>query len=328
MSFVFSFRCALSCAVFLMLVGCGGLPSPSMSPISASGAMARGTSPAWKRATSLFISGDVEWVDVLTYPQGKVVGGFGNLAPKGLCADSTGDVFVTNGGNADILIFGRGDLGPPTVLKDPGFYADECAVDPTTGNLAVANAATLESKAGSVAVYTSFPSGTRTLYTIPKFYWYYYCAYDDKGNLFVDGTNNVAPYYPVTLAELAKGSSRFTLIKVHKKLTSPGSMQWDGKYMALGDPDAGKLYRLQINGSRATIVSSTKFPGHKPLGQFWLTPVTALGKYRGKLLISQECCGGSNYRLGYWKYPAGGRPIKSISGFSGIYGVALSVGTN
>jgi len=299
-----------------------------MSPIGASGAIAQqGTAPAWKRATSLYLS-DREWVDVLTYPQGKVVGRFGNLTPAGQCADSTGDVFVTNGGNADILIFQQGYFGPQKALNDPGFYAEQCSVDPTTGNLAVANTTSLGSKAGSVAIYTSFPSGTPTLYTIPKFYYYYYCAYDDEGNLFVDGTGNVGPLPHVMVAELAKGSSTFTIIKVHKKLTSPGSMQWDGKYMALGDPDAGMLYRLQINGSRAQIVSSTKFAGRKPLYQFWLTPVTDLGKYRGKLLIAQECCGGTNQSLGYWKYPAGGRAIQSISGFNGIAGVALSVGPN
>jgi hypothetical protein len=271
----------------------------------------------------LYVSGG-NWVTLLTYPQGRTVGRYVEPFASGECADSIGDVYVADGQDG-ILIFRRGYLGPPTVLSDPGFYANGCATDPASGALAVTNSASTASQAGSVAIY-AYGSGTRTLYTIPKFFTYAYCSYDDIGNLFVDGTDDASPVAHVKFAELAKGSNAFSDLRLDQKLRSAGGVQWDGKYIAIGDPDAAVLYRLKVNASHARAVSSTKFNSPKPLGQFWIARETSpIGKYRGKVFISTICCWSTYAGIGYWKYPAGGSPIKTLSGFAGPYGFALSV---
>jgi hypothetical protein len=316
-------RCLLGfCAACLLLEGCA-VPSATVAP---GGPVPDAARPNLRGQNLLYVSGG-RFVTILTYPQGRTVGRFPNVEAGGECADSLGDIYVTSA--QSILIFYRGDLGPPTVLNDPGFVASGCAVDPTSGDLAVTNALSTGSQAGSVAVYTSLYTSVYNppkLYTIPKFYLYAYCSYDSNGNLFVDGTDNANPLPHVKFAELAKGNATFSNLRLSKKLTSAGGVQWDGKYIAIGDPVAGMLYQLQVSGLRAKAVSSTKFNSPKPLGQFWIAQATnRIGKYRGQVFISTICCGSTYLNIGYWKYPAGGSPIKTIPGFAGPYGLAVSV---
>lgn len=307
--------------VLLVLGGCA-----EGSRTVASGSLVPAAARSDVRGQNLLYVAGGTWVTLLTYPQGKTVGRYPNVPfTGGECADAAGDVFVTTGEGASVLIFYRGDLGAPTVVSDPGFYAAGCAVDPTSGDLAVTNSVSLASQAGSVAIYSSVYQSPK-VYTIPKFYDYAYCSYDASGNLFVDGTDNAEPVPHVKFAELSKGANAFFKISVDRKLKSAGGVLWDGKYIAIGDPIAAILYRLDVSGSQATIVGSTKFNSPKPLGQFWIAPATnRVGKYRGQVFISTECCGSKYQNIGYWKYPDGGSPIKTISGFASGYGVALSV---
>ena len=98
--------------------------------------------PAAKSMDLLYVSNDDELL-VFSYPKGKLVGEItvpsGDFA--GLCSDSAGDVFVTSVGSHSasyILEYAHGGTEPITTLSDPA-WANGCAVDPTTGNVAVTN---------------------------------------------------------------------------------------------------------------------------------------------------------------------------------------------
>ena len=58
-------------------------------------------------------------------------------SPWGLCADNGGHVFVPDGPGAKIREYEHGGSSPIAILKTPNESPWFCAVDPTTGNLAV-----------------------------------------------------------------------------------------------------------------------------------------------------------------------------------------------
>ena len=76
--------------------------------------------------------------------------GFDNR--QGECVDGAGNVFVTNSFKGQILEYAHGGTTPIATLSDPNQYPIDCAVDPTTGNLAVTNYFA-KTGPGSVAIY-------------------------------------------------------------------------------------------------------------------------------------------------------------------------------
>src|SRR5579883_651707 len=142
-------------AAGLLSVGCSGQGSTLESDRFGTGQMLPGQysqSDSGSRMTrqssasdliyvSSFYSGEV---DVYTYPEGKFVGASTGLwQPAGECVDKSGDVFVVTQGSpsseaSNIYEYAHGGSVPIAVLSDPG-YAVGCAVDPASGNLAVAN---------------------------------------------------------------------------------------------------------------------------------------------------------------------------------------------
>ena len=77
----------------------------------------------------------------------------------------------------------------------------------------------------------------------------YFLGYDKTGNLFVDGYDSS---YKFHYAELPAGGSSFTDITLSQTPVGSGNVQWDGKYMAVGDT-ASTIYQTQ----GGTVVSST-----------------------------------------------------------------------
>jgi hypothetical protein len=85
-----------------------------------------------------------------------------------------------------------------------------CAVDPTSGDLAVANAEELSIR-GSLAVYRR-ARGKARIYTGPL-QGYVTCAYDNSGNLLAtDGQEN-SSYMGSGFAWLARGSHKLATLR-------------------------------------------------------------------------------------------------------------------
>ena len=99
-----------------------------------------------------------------------------------ICSDPTnGDIFVPE--NDSIFEYAHGGMSPIATLTVPGAYIETrgCAVDPTTGNLAVV--AYNNASRNALLVYRS-ASGTPTVYLDKKVRSFDYPAYDGSGNLF------------------------------------------------------------------------------------------------------------------------------------------------
>jgi hypothetical protein len=187
------------CATLSILAGCGGpeaqagLPSLSLSsaPAAVGGQRVRAGSwmaPEAKGQDLLYVS-DTSYglgvVYVYSYPGGKLKGELSGVSPAdGLCSDAKGNVFVPAG--TSIAEYPHGGTQPIAVLNDPFGGADYCAVDRTTGNLAVSP---------TVVVY-AHAKGKGKAYPGGNEYGNRSCTYDDKGDLFVNGISFVGSLSP------------------------------------------------------------------------------------------------------------------------------------
>ena len=228
----------------------------------------------------------------------------GFQSPYGLCVDKSGDVWVANDGASQLLEYAHGGSSPIATLADTGEYPEGCAVDPTTGNLAVANFSSTTGN-GNVAVYAA-AKGSPQIYTDPSIANYRFCGYDAKGNLFVDGANSSSVF---AFAELAKGGSALTNIPVKQTIEWPGGVQWDGKHVAVGDTDTVTVY--QIDPATGSVAGSTKLDGANYVDQFWIEGSVRTRKTarRARVLAPSQDAG----TLALYKYPAGGTAVWSIS---------------
>ena len=322
-----------SCVAAALLAGCGG----SQPPMGAPGAMPQTSSIAthvkrgkwWMmrgtgNANLLHASDSANGkVLVLTYPQGKIVGTLSGFQyPLGLCSDKAGDVFVVDAQAQAVVEYAHGGSAPIATLNDSGNYPDGCSVDPTTGNLAVSGGNA--SVGANVAIFAN-ATGIPTTHTLqmsggPTFAW---CTYDDRGNLFLSSSP-----LGFTLFELAGGSDSFAEISFDKKISGGPNIQWDGKYLAIGDPYGSNhtlkpatVYRVRVSGSTATVVKTIELKASKgaknrnPGGgvQFWI---------QGSIIVNPVT---PNANLGLWPYPSGGRASSYVALAHPILGLTVSL---
>jgi hypothetical protein len=290
------------CVAVAMLAGCGG----SQQPIGAPGAMPqtsalathadRGKSwmlPEAKADDLLYIS-NVYTVTVYSYPKGKHVGTLkGFYEPFGECSDSAGNVFIANGDT--ILEYGHGGKKPIQTLTLSGYGSVSCAVDSTTGNLAVTW--NKGSYPGYVAIYPD-ASGSPALYSI-GYMQFIFCGYDPAGNLYVDGEASNENKF--LFAELPKGGSSLENITLNQSFEYAGAVQWDGKYVAVGDDEAQNIYQFTISGSSGTLEGTTSLGDADTVLQWVINKKKVVG------------ADDIPSTVWYWNYPAGGPAVKSIT---------------
>jgi hypothetical protein len=297
-------------AIVLLLTACSspsqlGLPEPIRPSVALPDRGHSWMARSAKALNLLYIS-DVPArdVDVFSYPAGRLLGKLtGFEIPNGECVDKTGDVFVTDGELLEIREYAHGGTRPLATLSDPG-AAEDCSIDPMTGDLAVANSTSprTPSGQGDIAIYKD-AKGTPKTYANPDLFAAEFCAYDGSGNLFVSGRNySDGPIY----TELPKGTRTFRNIRL-RGIKAGGSVQWDGGYVVLR---VGYHEIDRVSGAK--VVGTTVLKGSPSQGQFWI---------QGNTIILPQ--GLAN--VGFWSYPGGGKPAKTISGFDQPFGVTVSM---
>lgn len=299
-------RLAVGISVVAIAAGCGAGQSSFFTPPQTmqSQVMHSWMAPEAKSQDLLYVSDlGTNSVDVYPYPTGKLIGsltGFGSV--ETLCSDKSGDVFVVDEAGP-VQVFAHGGTSPIRELQTTG-APDGCAVDPVTGNLAVTNLSSY--LYGTIAIYPK-AKGNAKQYFNDQVNSTYFCSYDAKGNLFIDGNNHSAE--PI-FVELPKGKSGFRVMKLNKTVKTPSGVQWDGKYIAVGDRGAGLVYRVDANGKVAQTIKLREAPN---IDQFWL---------QGGTLVGPNDQGGGP--VGFWKYPAGGAPTHTLRGPLEPLGVTIS----
>ena len=280
----------------LYLAGCGGSSSTATIPHGSPAMRESGQHGKPGSGDLLYATGGCGGTCVLSYPNLKLVGTLSTNG-SGACSDGQGNVFLTEG--AEVEEYAHGGTSPIATLNIPGGEnARGCSVDPETNNLAV----TFTGSDTDLAIFAN-EQGTPTQYT--THIGAMYCGYDDNGNLFIDGLNDQKPAF----AELPKGSSEFTVLSIPESVGAPGQVQWDGKYITYESYDQTRqVFQLSISGSEAEIVGSTKFKSMpKRSYPSWI--------YSSSVIVPYNIRGIRANVIGVWKYPKGGRPIKTIRKF-------------
>jgi hypothetical protein len=244
-------------------------------------------------------------ITVYSYPGGKLEGQlkFGN-SPAGECVDKKGDVFVTNLDDRQIVEYAHGIKKPILVQDNPTSQPAGCAIDPTTGNLAVSSLGFGSSSPGTVAIYRH-AHGIPVTYQNSDIEEFFLCGYDDKGNLFVDGLDFDGQF---KFAELPKGGTTITSVTLNQGIVFPGGVQWDGKYVAVGDQNYPVIYQFTIKGSSGTEVGKISLGSDAwDVFQFFIL---------GRRVIAPNECKPSQCYPGdvlFFSYPAGGTATKTIT---------------
>lgn len=275
-----------------VLDGCGtsqvainGPRATQGRPSSTSGDLIYASGIPFRHALYIFTYPEGQWVRALKTPS----------EPLGVCSDKSGNVFAVAG--RSIYMYAHGATKPSRTLTDPQ-DGEFCAADPVTGNLAVTNTG-FSAETGSVAIYAN-ASGSPTIDTDPGIWNPRLCAYDNHGNLFINGYAKGA-YTQMLLAELPAGSSVFKGIAVNAPFDGP--VQWDGRYITVGGhyPHTDTIQRLQVSGSTGTVVSKTKLK--KPGPKRWYGDLYWI---QGSTVIK------TGWQSGLWNYPKGGSPIEYL----------------
>ena len=275
----------ITAAAFLM--SCSG----SGSPVFTSGSLL----PNGKVQRATTVSGDLIYVTttkkvvILSYPAGKIVATLPWYFPgTNICSDPrNGNVFIPEGAN--IYEYAHGGTTPITMLTVPSGYSEPagCAVDPSTGNLAVAIAFGPSDK-GALLVYVG-AQGTPLVYSDKQLRVFDYPAYDGSGNVYVTIDTVKGAF---RIAEIRASQSRFRLIKVVNYDTGPRKIVWDGNYLTFlgSESDGSTVEQLQISGKIGTVVGSVSLVGGSPDGYFWIegAPFSARLRRSGGLITRRS----------------------------------------
>jgi hypothetical protein len=245
------------------------------------------------------------YAGIFHYPKSTAMVGELNGAGGQGCTNALygyGKKIVWNAGRTSDLIT-EYEVPSNKVLKTLSLdytYTSSCAMN-TSGNLAVGILLGNSSDdCGGQVVIFKHARGSGTVYKTPLCKEYF-DGYDPSGNLFADGLDS---NYNFALVELPKGSSTFQTIATSNTVDFPGSVQWDGTYLAVTDQSTSQIYQYTVSGTTATLKGTVSFSGVGDCAQTWITKNVVY------------CADADNEDGEVFQYPAGGSAIAVLG--SGI----------
>jgi hypothetical protein len=205
-------------------------------------------------------------------------------------------IFWNVGGQSQITEYAVPQT-PIKTISVPYDFPSSCAMD-KTGDLAVGILYASGAGGGYVVVFKN-ASGSGTAYPTPLDEEFF-DGYDPNGDLFADGFTGDRSGF--ALVELPKGASKFVTITTSNNVEFPGSVQWDGAYLAVTDQIANEVYRYSISGTNAMLKGTVPLSGSSDCAQTWI--ITSL----------MYCADAGNEGAEVFAYPAGGSPVAILSG--------------
>jgi hypothetical protein len=271
----------------------------------------------------LFVSDDdTNDVYMFTLPSVTLAGTLtGFSEPQGMCTDKSQNVWITNTGTFQIFQYSASGSLLKT-LSDPNGYPVGCAINAKNGDLAVTNIINNTGEA-TVDVYTN-ATGTPASYNNPSQTENFFAAYDNKGNLYVDGSGGAG----FSLSELPSGSNTMHSISISGgTIEFPGGVNWTKSTgLTVGDQECNGsgscLYAISVAGSGGTITGST--PLHDYNGGACDVDQGAMAK--GGKVFGAGCISSSTAPsvAGRWAYPTGGDPTNYSASVEFPIGAAIT----
>jgi hypothetical protein len=283
--------------------------------------------PAASSDDLVYVSNADGEVTVYDYATQALVGVLAAFeTPRGECVDRSGNIYIADAGTDEIYEYAHGGTKAIKTLDDSPNEPNECSVDPTTGNLAVANLEGGSSKQGSIALYAR-ASGKPTLYIDASIGSFAGCAYDDKGSLLTSGH------------EGSSNASLFAWLPPHGSalvnINVPGpksgwmwfgisGIQWDGQFFALDDGGDG-VYQVALIHGQPYWVSQTQFDnryaGSAEYGIYDPNP-----KRQGKEILVGFNDESYSSGVDYYPYPAGGESGPTFThGIDDPFAISISL---
>jgi hypothetical protein len=305
--------------VAALLAGCAdsrttsGLESPIPETMVTAVNANHNSLRATKGSALLYVSDpDAGTVFIYSYPALKPAGRLTRInSPTGMCVDQkTGNVWITetNPYAAGAIEFAHGGRKAIETLQiGSGNFANACAVNPTNGELAVANRTFDGDDPGDVIVFNVHTGKSKTYYDKSLFY-VEFLGYDSRGDLFVDSTRGGTMF---RFAELPKGARKLVNIRWHgPSISLPGNVQDDGTSITVGSVQEALLYRTLAG----KVTGTTTFDGACYTQQYFIDG--------DKVIVPSDCR--SVATVSVYNYPAGGKPIMTLSGFKSTFGAVIS----
>jgi hypothetical protein len=265
-------------------------------------------------------------VDLYSYPSGTAMGSITGLSsPYGQCVDAKGDVYVAEFSNGSAVEYAHGKTTAIHTYT-PGGEPIGCSVD-AAGDVAVTSFSP-----GSVTVYAGGDPTKGTQYTDSSCSYQWPMGYDNKGNLIgVGETSGIT-----VCALLAKATSEVVLTTSGITIDFPGATMWDGKYIALGDQEAGATFHAglwpatlsgtTLTGTTETTLTDTCSSSYDDTVEAFVvgTKNTPVNTVQGKTVVGGNLDCSNEFDI--WAYPAGGNPSGHITVSAIMYGQAVSIG--
>jgi hypothetical protein len=311
----FGRRASAVCIACTLLAGCAASQMLGTSSGGVSEAARGWMAPTASAETLLYVSDSgANRLEVYSYPGGSLAGQLTGLSnPTGLCTDKAGDVWAVETASDSIVEYAHAGTKPQATLKlDGTFNLLGCAVDSTTGNLAVTE---LGGPTGGGALWIfADAKGTPVKYTSSALTFAYFCAYDSTGNLYIDGLNASGEF---TLVELPSGSSTLATLTLNKQVNFPGGLQWHSGDLAIGDQAyqgerESAIYRFTVSGSSGSYVATTTLDKSCDVLDFDISSNT---------VVAPDGCLDA---VRFYKFPHGEGATKTLSGLEYPVGAAIS----
>jgi hypothetical protein len=270
---------AVACTAVVVLAGCSNAlqsQPPVTQALSLGSQAATPAKPGPNHSSLLYVSSATSYyVPMYNFKNGVVGSVYGVIpiaAAGGMCTNKAGNVWITSL-NGTVVEFAHGSTTPIRVIEsDPGVpYA--CAVDPSSGNVAVSydRPNTTGGTLGSVQI---FGKGNRNK-TFGGFAHAWFLAYDNKGNLFMDGSpcgsGGCSSGGPPAIFELAKRGQSFQQLSLQgATLSQPTGIVWVNPTLLLADSENGSqepvAYKVLVRASNATVVGTLPFSSAVAVG--------------------------------------------------------------
>jgi hypothetical protein len=261
---------------------------------------------------------------------GKITG-FVN--PEGECSDRNGNIYIADEGAENVYKYSRqGSL--ISVYNDSAYGLPwSCAVDPSTGNVAVTNVFSPGGGMGNVAIFSS-PSSTPTILQNPGQFVYTFAGYDPSGNLWVDGLDSTLSNF---ILSYCGASSCSTIPISNGTIYGPGAVQWDRvrSTWVVFDADCNNVqsacsYPVNIVSSSGELGTATYYLNDKGTDIACDIPQGVVAADHGNRYAAggdeETACGGGPNVFARWAYPGGGLPTNHtiFNDFTTPSGAAIS----
>ncbi|MGA7202094.1 MAG: hypothetical protein WBX26_09705 [Candidatus Cybelea sp.] len=268
-------------------------------------------------------------VNVYRYWQHTLVGVLTSFSqPEGECADGAGNVYIADYAAKKVFEYAHGGKSTIETFDTSPYAPFGCAVNTRNGDLAVANYYNYHQR-GNIEIYRR-AKGKPVIYTYPYVTGFRSVGYDNKGNLLAtDGNGYSSSYFGSDFAYLPKSGIKLIGMAFCYGTSCGGSwtsvqgIQWDGKYWVFNTYN--DLFRWTIANNKSQYVDEIQLNGayEDEMGPFWLY------RQSSKATVTQVVGSSSFESRGavfYWKYPAGGDAVDSVTkNLDAPFGVAVSL---